>query len=359
MTTQRRLLLPPSGRAFNARRAFTLVELLVVIAIIGVLVALLLPAVQAAREAARRASCTNNIHNLALAAINYEQTNGHFAIDDDYSQYGPHRVEYGSTSTKVAIPLAEDKKRASLKLSGAGWIVRVLPQLEQQALFNQLKLGLNGHWQRLRTGMNLNDPALRAALPQQPSVLNCPSDDRIGARDDQYPFSSSTEIVGAPVLVATTSYKGVAGDTQFTQYHPQGLWNSEPWGRFPDCHDAIDCTGIFWRYSYFRNGVKLKEVTDGTSNTFLIGEASPIDGNSPAWSSDGDWGSCNQQINYFLPDPALTGSRWFDVRGFRSYHPGGVNFAMVDGSVRFVNESIEHKTYRALSTKNLDEVVSN
>jgi prepilin-type processing-associated H-X9-DG protein len=116
--------------------------------------------------------------------------------------------------------------------------------------------------------------------------------------------------------------------------------------------------------SYFKGGVKMKEIIDGTSNTILIGETSPLDGESAAWSSDGDWAVTGVQLNW---DPlSLTQCQqnysqdvcWKNLRGFRSSHPGGVQFAFADGSVRFINEDIEHLTLRALSTKAGDEVTN-
>jgi prepilin-type N-terminal cleavage/methylation domain-containing protein len=169
------------GKGMNTqRRAFTLVELLVVIAIIGVLVALLLPAVQAAREAARRAACVNNLHNIALAVLNFHDARRRFPVDEDYyDQTGPFDFDIGNPGNPVntQYQTVPDPLRAARKLGGAGWIVEVLPQLEQQALYSQFKPYLDLPWMRLKQGMNANKPDLRAALQNQPEILLCPSND--------------------------------------------------------------------------------------------------------------------------------------------------------------------------------------
>jgi prepilin-type N-terminal cleavage/methylation domain-containing protein/prepilin-type processing-associated H-X9-DG protein len=347
-------------------RAFTLVELLVVIAIIGVLVALLLPAVQAAREAARRGACLNNLHNLALGALNYEDVQKNFPVDEDYSEYPAQDIDL---VTGARTGLSSDPIRAAKKLSGAGWIVEVLPQLEQQGLYGQFKPYLDKPWLALKQGLNANVPALRAAIQTQPEILLCPSNELRGPRDDQFPFTGN-QIDGGPAPVAVKHYKGNSGDGAFEPQpaeSPVGFWTYNP---LINCYNSgVDCFGIFWRYTYYRGGVKLKEITDGTSNTLLIGESSPEDGNSPAWSSDGDWGIAGVQLNWDWetkgacldssgkPTPWLR-TCWPLMRGFRSKHPGGVTFAFVDGNVRFLSDSIEHKTYRALSTKSSGEVIT-
>ncbi|RIK75971.1 MAG: hypothetical protein DCC67_14530 [Planctomycetota bacterium] len=357
------------------RSGFTLVELLVVIAIIGVLVALLLPAVQAAREAARRAACVNNLHNLALAVLNFHDTQKRFPVDEDYYEQGPFEFDTANLSNPVnrQYTVAPDPLRSARKLSGAGWIVEVLPQLEQQGLYDQFKPYLDLPWMRLRQGLNANNLQLRTALQNQPEVLLCPSNELRGPREDQYPFSSTTETPGGPALVAVTHYKGNSGDGAFEPSPPESPAGTSPYGFWTynpvlNCYNRTDCFGIFWRTTYLRDGVKLKEVSDGTSNTLLIGEASPEDGNSPAWSSDGDWAIAGVQLNWDWqskgfcldstgkPNPGAR-SCWSLMRGFRSKHAGGVNFAFVDGNVRFLSDSIEHLTYRALSTKSSDEVV--
>jgi prepilin-type N-terminal cleavage/methylation domain-containing protein/prepilin-type processing-associated H-X9-DG protein len=352
-------------------RGFTLVELLVVIAIIGILVALLLPAIQAAREAARRSQCSNNLHNLALAVLNFENSNKHFPVDYDYTS-PTFRVNL-VTGSRAPLGTDEDPLRPQRKLSGAGWIVQVLPQLEQQSLYDQFRpFAVDKSWLPPHTGMSANDPNLRAALQVQPAVLLCPSNSKFtGPADGQYPFSYATDVTGAPPngpVVAVTCYKGNSGDgdfeydTGFAMTQPPGFWTYDP--RVP-CYNGTNCFGMFWRTTYWRGGVKLKEVLDGTSQTLMIGEASPEDGNSPAWSSDGDWAIAGVQLNWDYaasgacpPGGAVPKSCWSQQRGFRGYHPGGVMFAMVDGSVRFISDNVEHKTvFRALATKGGGEVI--
>jgi prepilin-type processing-associated H-X9-DG protein len=241
-----------------------------------------------------------------------------------------------------------------------------LPLLEEQALYDQFKPYLDKAW-IAKLGLNANVPALRAALALQPVVLLCPSDQFPGPRIDQNPFTNTAEVPGAPVMVAVTCYKGNAGDTAYGVSDnlppfnaPVGYWSGGPEytqaspPSTMDCHAGIDCFGILWRFTYHRGGVKMKEITDGTSHTFLIGEASPVDGNSPAWASSGDWavtgvGSNFDWQNYAACVPA--GSCWWNMRGFRSHHPGGVQFAFADGSLRFIPDDIDHPIYRALSTR--------
>jgi prepilin-type processing-associated H-X9-DG protein len=252
--------------------------------------------------------------------------------------------------------------------------VETLPQLEQQALYDQFSPYLDKSWQGPKTGLNANDANLRAALQSQPNVLLCPSNGiATGPRNDQFPFNDPSQITGAPVTVAITCYKGNSGDGDFefppgsTPTQPPGFWTYNPLVR---CYIAPNCFGIFWRYTYFKGGVKLREITDGTSHTLMLGEASPEDGNSPAWSSDGDWAVAGIQINFpwmtdagcLDPSSGVNPGKstcWPLMRGFRGYHPGGVIFALADGSVRFIADSIEHKTvFRALATKSSGEVIT-
>jgi prepilin-type N-terminal cleavage/methylation domain-containing protein len=338
-------------------KAFTLVELLVVIAIIGVLVSLLLPAVQAAREAARRMQCSNNIKNVALAIHTFYDTRGHLPFGINYNT-GFGREEYRLPSgTRKAAP---SKYVTGKNTNGKGWIVDILPQLEQSAMYDGMKLGFDDPGasdMRFAAGVNggrgMGRMEIREFMDIQLPVLTCPSDPSAVARKGNFHW--------VPIVTAVTSYKGVAGDTALGEvFGAGGLWGSEPWGSVPDCFETLGCNGLFWKMSYFEP-IKFRKITDGLSNTLMIGEAvAEQDMHAMAYFSDGDWAACNMQLNYFLPsdDPYLVRSQWYDVRGFRSLHPGVVQFAMADSSVQVLSEGIDHNIYRALSTKDGGEISS-
>jgi len=303
----------------SRRRGFTLVELLVVIAIIGILIALLLPAVQAAREAARRSSCTNNMKQLGVAIHNYHDVWRTFPISISYWPEGP---------------------RPAPQVNGKGWIVSILPQLEQQALFDQFRPGFNGDFS---AGGGLLDPACRDAMKTQIPVLQCPSGTSVA-------MNSTVQYQWAGIEVALTSYKGVIGDTRMggsVSMHP---------GTEPDCHATVGCNGLFYRNNY-QEPTTFAGVEDGTSNTFMVGEDVPRENNhSTAYYANGDYASCHAPLNFF-PDPPRPND-WWDVISFRSEHPGGANFCLADASVRFISETIAHADYRALCTRNGKEVVT-
>jgi prepilin-type N-terminal cleavage/methylation domain-containing protein/prepilin-type processing-associated H-X9-DG protein len=307
---------PLNGRS----RGFTLVELLVVIAIIGILVALLLPAVQAAREAARRMSCSNNLKQLGLACLNYE------------SAFKVLPISCGYDSPVDGAAPAQGQ-------TGKGWIISILPHMEQQALYDQFVPGFKG---QMGPSGGIQRPECLEAMKTQIAGILCPSDSgALEYSDKQWQW--------AGIPVALTNYKGVIGDNRMggaASIHP---------GSEPDCHVTRKCPGIFWRHSYL-TPTSLAMVRDGTSSTFLIGEDLPEHNyHSAAYYANGDYASCHAPLNY-LPQPP-TPDDWPNVMSFRSRHPGSGHFAFVDGSVHSISDGIDHTIYRALSTKAGGEVV--
>lgn len=307
---------------------FTLVELLVVIAIIATLIGLLLPAVQSAREAARRSSCTNKLKQLGLAVLTFHDAKKKFPAG--VPQWG----EGGAANTcDLQGP----------GCTGRGWILETLPFMEQTGLYNQLAPSAKGNIYDNR-GLKLSQSSLNTPLP----MLACPTDPEAAQpRRDQFIVSMTG------VEATVTSYKGVLGATKV------GATFGSVWPRHDDeprpavdCHNntnKLACKGIFWRNAYL-HPVKLKDITDGTSKTLLIGESvAAHDYHSVALYADGDWAACNIPLNY-LPKPPVP-QNWWNVRGFRSLHAGGANFTRADGSVRFTDETIDMNVYVALSTK--------
>ncbi|TWT86658.1 hypothetical protein Mal64_34870 [Pseudobythopirellula maris] len=365
---------PPAHRSARRRFGFTLVELLVVIAIIGMLVALLLPAVQSAREAARRMSCQNNLKNLALACLNYESANKHLPIsipqwkDDERDLYHrPVGPDGGSLDIGKGGP----------GYSGKGWITELLPYIEEQPLYDAMSPGFTGNFypQSNLFGKGMYNKDIRDDIQKQLPLITCPS-------DGISPRPSLVQFYFRGLPVATTNYKGCIGDSIIDtteSYDPGTLATNSDFGAVSDppqptdigsadCHNTVDCNGLIWRASYFRP-VKLAKITDGQSKTFLIGEAVPAqDDHSAAFFSDGDWATCGIPLNVLDFDVPPTQAddyresvfyiEWYRYRGFKSLHPGGAFFAMADGSVHFISDGIETPVYRGLATRNGEEAVS-
>ncbi|MEO2049399.1 MAG: DUF1559 domain-containing protein [Pirellulales bacterium] len=290
--------LRPSRQNQTHLHGFTLVELLVVIAIIGVLVSLLLPAVQAAREAARRMSCTNSIKNVALAIHNFHDVNKNLPFDINYNA-GFGREETRLTGGGVE-KASSSKCFLGKNLSGKGWIVDILPHIEQQAMYDSMKIGWDDPGRPTQfvvsgnNGRGMGRPELRQFVEKQLPVLTCPSDPSATPRDDMFHWEG--------VITAVTSYKGVAGDTAVGEvFGYDGLWTDEQFGNLPDCFETLNCNGLFWKMGYYEP-IRFRRISDGLSNTFLVGETViDQDPHSAAYFSDGDWASCNMQLNYFSP----------------------------------------------------------
>ncbi|MEN1679153.1 MAG: DUF1559 domain-containing protein [Planctomycetota bacterium] len=338
-------------RSRRTHNAFTLVELLVVIAIIGILVALLLPAVQAAREAARRMSCQNNLKQIGLACLTYHDVQKHFPIsvgqwNEEFDLEG-NAVGNGSMFTSNGGP----------GYHGAGWLTQILPQIEQGAIYDFLDQngGFEGSFSaRGARGGGIGRPEVRQVVEQQQQSFSCPSDESAQPSTKQFYWVEA--------LVGTTSYKGSIGSSVIA-----GTNADEPAGTTslsggpdgaPDCHNKIECDGIFWRNSYYRP-VSIRQVVDGTSNTYLAGESVVSQDFHSAWAfADGDWATCGVPMNNlrFESTEDELRTNWWEHRGFASLHPGGSQFVYVDGSVHFVSEDISTPVYRGFGTRNFGEV---
>ncbi|NLF72544.1 MAG: DUF1559 domain-containing protein [Candidatus Anammoximicrobium sp.] len=329
---------PAPARLF---RGFTLVELLVVIAIIGILVALLLPAVQAAREAARRMQCSNTLKQVALAAHHYHDTVGSFPPGILLSQY------HAGTAT----------------WRGTNLFVFLLPYLEQGGLYDE--------WDFDDPNKNFNG-LLQSRAARGPN-LRCPSEP-----DSEDPLLYTTRLTGSSVdrYIRVTSYGGNGGTRS---YHPDsGFLQTDGifFGAGPGSQPVPN-----------QRPVRLADIIDGTSHTLFFGERSRWDPNYDSFAQQGwDWEmryyanwcgtsrsalahftlSSYSPINYRLPflyseraaasPPANTSADfkyYIDLRvcAFGSTHPGGANFATADGAVAFISDSIPLLILRALSTR--------
>ncbi len=330
-----------SFRCSNRRIGFTLVELLVVIAIIGILVALLLPAIQAAREAARRAQCQNNLKNIALGVLNY-----HAAVK---------RFPIGFVSTGPGDGI-----------EAWAWSTFTLPYLEEQAIYDRLRPsptyleGVDG----TRTGQrNLADlfvaaktnPKELEPLQTPLPIFRCPSD----STPNLVPFDSP---LASPPRTSDTGkwerhFKGIYATALTPDFLPSasnyvgskgiidaGCPGVVTNGKWVADQDRCDNTGIFFGNSK----VSEKQIGDGTSKTFLLGErdhyclsATWIGVRNPfgpdSWSSN--WAMAHVRIK--LNDPN-TGAHDSCTEGFSSSHPGGAYFAYCDGSVRFISDDITY-----------------
>ena len=270
-----------------SQKGFTLVELLVVIAIIGILIALLLPAVQSAREAARRMHCTNNLKQFGIAMHAYHDT---------FKCFSPGFM-------------AVDHQ--GVVAGGWAWGVFLMPYIEQSSLQGTLSTT------EYTLSQVISDPALLPMLQMELSVFKCPSS----------PMEPLREFLGpGSQMVATSNYTCCRG---FYRYSGA-------------VHLQKPNNGIF----YGESSTKIRDVQDGTSNTFAVGERTVLPVHAadptkwPSWCGPGGLGigaTVSSCVSIRLNHPT-------NMHAFSSHHPGGGNFCFVDGSVHFISETIESNT---------------
>jgi hypothetical protein len=323
-----------------------LVELLVVIAIIGVLIALLLPAVQAAREAARRMACSNNVKQLGIGMHNYHDTllslpPGNL---DVYSVAGQPQVNgYDESSINANLPSG-----VTTSWSMLGWSVFILPFIEAQQVFEQVKFNAGSFtptklmdWHGI-VGPDYGDPANSTVASMAPSCFICPS--------GQKAFPIGT-------------YKDYA-------VNGGGCYlNGYPWLPERDVkHDYL--TGVFHKGSHY----EFNAITDGTSNTLMFLErtgytkSSTVSGGTRTYYPDVSMNpffvvtDCSQgyvmtsssATAIFFINPHIDTSFYHggDLgRSAQSDHPGGVQVGLVDGSCRFLSQTISMSIYDAVMTR--------
>ena len=315
------------------RAAFTLIELLVVIAIIGILVALLLPAVQQAREAARRTQCKNNLKQYGLALHNYHDTYGKFpgtgwAVGKNGWNWDPEFAPYIT------------------------WQVRILPFMDQSPLYNQLNMAGQ------RQDIAILPDGTRAWTKQVP-YARCPSDD-----------SNEREWEG----IVQTSYSGSMGPQmknstnsncqQWNQFQQSEGWEMDVW-------EKNWLTGMFSRS--LASVISISDVTDGASNTIMVGEilGKCHDHKGGWWEVNSmgnahattlvpinDMTTCDRVNPARITNTACTDkSNWNYSFGFRSNHTGGAHFLFGDGTVRFLSENLNYATYQNLGNRRDGRVV--
>jgi prepilin-type N-terminal cleavage/methylation domain-containing protein/prepilin-type processing-associated H-X9-DG protein len=350
-----------SRRTARSTRGFTLIELLVVIAIIAVLIALLLPAVQSAREAARRAQCTNNLKQIGLAIHNYI---------DRVNLFVP-----GMSAQPPGDGWAWDAK--------VSWRAMILPELEQTTVYNAFNLMLRE---------DNAGAAWATAWYTKIDVFQCPSDGR-NTGFTPYGYSGTYSVMGpppnpggGPTGVPTTNYNMSFGDNyavlplgcqnpwEDTLPLAAGVIQRRGWNGFWGTMGVINYggeTGSMRGFADYRTGqsASVQSVTDGMSNTLLVGEVLPWqDNNNEMYGHTGIGSGTTIPINFFTGqfNPPCGGfgtcnfacRESYSARGFKSSHPGGANFLLADGHVQFLKASINPFTYNALGSRAGGEVVS-
>jgi prepilin-type N-terminal cleavage/methylation domain-containing protein/prepilin-type processing-associated H-X9-DG protein len=329
---------------------FTLIELLVVIAIIAVLIALLLPAVQQAREASRRAQCVNNLKQIGLAVANYESSLG-CIVSGYISASGP--------MARFGVPGYNPDPQTGDNGPGWGWLALLLPGVEQGPLYSAINMDLP-------TWVADNGTVVKVAL----GVYLCPS------ANNPTPTCALVDARQNPLPVANAQF------ARANYQYNQG-WNDSSMPPTVDVSDPVrGCNGPIYRNSR----VTYAAVTDGLSNTVVAGEKAPYLADASwvgivpgyrhfAYNAFASAGTGGVAVNYdyasallavhsgpsLYEDPLVIhppNSPLGHTDEMYALHPGGANVLMGDGSVRFIKQSINLLTWQAISSRGNGEVVS-
>ncbi len=297
----------------GSESGFTLVELLVVIAIIGILIALLLPAVQAAREAARRMQCTNNLKQLGLAVHNYHDTHRSFPSGS---------ITGSPTATSDFDPWSAagvSSTSAGTNRHGTSWLLRILPFIEQGPIYQEWNFRTN-----VRGNANIAQldiaafycPSRRSEVTEQGRLLD---DNWTGGGNDY------GGCAGAGITFATGTGKPFISSTGGTSWrHGQRR-------------------GIFTHNS----DTRFRSIRDGTSNTIMTGELQRLNDSQDGWAVGGS-ATLFSTHEGFAEDVGGINNDYFESPGSR--HTGGANFGMADGSVHFISETIDREVFRYLGS---------
>lgn len=379
-------------------KAFTLIELLVVIAIIAVLIALLLPAVQAAREAARRSQCVNNLKQLALGLHNFESTNGKFPQGSDIPYAN------GLTANNASDQLVSDQTEPF----GPNWAVNVLPYIEQAALYNVANIGSYPGWAGPYSSPGLSSAinptsynmnwASQTLISTRLSAFVCPSDPNNQSGSFFFTAADATNfpafIPGSTAGVSLINWaRGNYGSIQGASDADHSI-NGDDGSRYSPYPGGSKKGMIGANY-----GVRIAEVTDGLSNTAMVGELrvglnsadirgtwaigfvggsmaghakdynpTPNDNNgfpSPNCNDGGDELQMSAQFAPLFPNAAQQrmgvncGPGMYNSGGqVRGSHPGGANVAFGDGSVKFIKQTIAQQVWYSLLTSKNGDIVS-